>query len=457
MSPNRAARIDELRAFFAQVDDAHIPALRRHIRRMALLLSWPPVVLAPVAFGMGVLISGGSVEPAWLGLLLASGALLATVVRWTWALERPALLATVCLVAILGLSFATGEAAGQLEVMLSIGPLILMFVALFLPVCPKSMLVMGGVLCAYLVSAYVLLLPDWTHHLWFQLGAAWSAAAAAALVSQLQRRAWDDEREQKDQLVASDRLAQVARMSAVLAHEIKTPLAASRHRLSLVKQLIDELRESVGHPDIEPEDLREIAREIRAALAESEAGTQRVAQIVQSTRARAGVQAGVSQEFDLAARADGVRAMLDHQLTDDGVTLELDASLAVRLRLDPGQLDQILLNIVRNAADAIRDAGVGGHIRVAFEHEAGGGRLIIEDDGPGILPEVRDRLFEPGVTSKAAGEGVGLGLWVSRSIAAAFGGDLRTESRPDGGRGARFVWDLAPRTVLSPSNLAEAA
>jgi len=92
-----------------------------------------------------------------------------------------------------------------------------------------------------------------------------------------------------------------------------------------------------------------------------------------------------------------------------------------------------VLNLVVNAVHAV---GAQGLVRVATEQRGRQALVRVEDDGPGIDPEVRARLFEPFFTTKPVGQGTGLGLYVSYEIVRAHGGEIRVDSEP--GHGSRF-------------------
>jgi PAS domain S-box-containing protein len=110
---------------------------------------------------------------------------------------------------------------------------------------------------------------------------------------------------------------------------------------------------------------------------------------------------------------------------------------AVPVTVSRPRIEQILVNLVINAADAL---GKNGSIRIGVRRE--GQRAVCEviDDGPGIDPAILEQIFEPFFTTKDPERGTGLGLVVARQIARSYGGDLRVESQP--GQGARFWFDL---------------
>jgi signal transduction histidine kinase len=100
----------------------------------------------------------------------------------------------------------------------------------------------------------------------------------------------------------------------------------------------------------------------------------------------------------------------------------------------PGQIDQVLMNLITNAAQALGERG--GTIRVGARERADGMEVWVADDGPGIPPEVLPRIFDPFFTTKDVGEGSGLGLSIVHGIVDRHGGKIDVESGP--GKGTRF-------------------
>jgi len=105
---------------------------------------------------------------------------------------------------------------------------------------------------------------------------------------------------------------------------------------------------------------------------------------------------------------------------------------------DPGALNQVILNLVKNASQAM--APDGGEISIRLFAADEGLHLSVADEGPGVSEDARTRLFEPFFTTKDPGQGTGLGLAISRQIIVDHGGELTLESAP--GEGARFVMRL---------------
>lgn len=118
---------------------------------------------------------------------------------------------------------------------------------------------------------------------------------------------------------------------------------------------------------------------------------------------------------------------------------------------DPAQMEQIVLNLLNNAEQAIRSfREEGGHIHVATRVEGGMAVLAVDDDGPGVADEARGLIWDPFWTTRSSGEGTGLGLAIVRDIVMDHGGDIELEGAPGNLGGARFVVRLPISSCISP-------
>ena len=217
-------------------------------------------------------------------------------------------------------------------------------------------------------------------------------------------------REHQEKLVHSEKLAGIGRLAAGVAHEINNPLAVILgYARFLGKKADGTLREDLGV--IEEEAVR--SREIVEGLLD----------LSRPIRVE-------PEPVDLRALCDETVARLAEAKRLDGVEVRVEGQ--ARIEGSESKLRQVVLNLVKNAAEA---AGPGGRVEVAMRDSAGEAELSVEDTGPGLTPEAREKLFEPFFTTKP--KGTGLGLAVSQGIVRAHGGELQAATASDGG--ARFV------------------
>ncbi len=216
--------------------------------------------------------------------------------------------------------------------------------------------------------------------------------------------------------------------AAVLAHEIRNPLAALRFQLySLRKNSTDLARVSETADTIDGE-LSRIQQLVIDYLEHEKGMSMRV------------------QRVDLEESARSLQTLMGELLKQthtDFTVLALPSPVYVTC--DPHALRQVLMNLVLNAQQAM---GEGGRVTLRIGCDDGYGRIDVIDTGPGIPPEIRDKLFKPFATSKSDGNGIGLAL--VKRFADNFAGNVRVESEP--GKGTTFQLRL-PLAVPSPEPL----
>jgi signal transduction histidine kinase len=154
------------------------------------------------------------------------------------------------------------------------------------------------------------------------------------------------------------------------------------------------------------------------------------------------------QPVDLHEELEASLRLLNH-LLKDRITVKRGYQLADSVECVRSQIDQVFLNLLANAAQAIQGPG---EIGIETRRDGPTAVVAIRDTGPGIAPDVLGRIFDPFFTTKPVGEGTGLGLSISYEIVKKHGGELRAESAP--GRGAVFTVRLpvaaaAPQPVTS--------
>ena len=233
-------------------------------------------------------------------------------------------------------------------------------------------------------------------------------------------------------LARGDRLASVGVMSAQVAHEINNPLTTV---LGYAKLLQEDKPE--GHPD-------RIALEMIAGEAERMKGI--VGGLLEYARTpRPPADAAATREAappscEPAAVVRHVGLLLGPQLKKARATLATDVAATAPLAIGAHALQQVLVNLVQNALQALAGAGAaGGAVTISTRPAPGSVATLVtvSDDGPGVPPADRARVFDPFFTTKAAGTGTGLGLAVCKHLVATAGGSIEVGDGP-GGRGAEF-------------------
>lgn len=232
------------------------------------------------------------------------------------------------------------------------------------------------------------------------------------------------------QLVAAERLATIGKMAAHVTHEIRNPLSSIALNLELLEEQL---------PPGDPEAhglLKAIGKEVERLSALSR-------QYLSFARQMPSELAPEDVGEVVREAAEFVRRDLErHDVTLD---IEVEPGLP-HLPADEGQLKQALMNLLRNAREAMPG---GGRVRVSVERAREGGvDVCVEDEGSGIDPDLGDRLFEPFFSTKS--HGTGLGLAITRQIAVSHGGDIEFEPRRDR-PGTRFRLHLPEAPVYSGS------
>ncbi|HVH11309.1 MAG TPA: HAMP domain-containing sensor histidine kinase [Gemmatimonadales bacterium] len=235
-----------------------------------------------------------------------------------------------------------------------------------------------------------------------------------------------------------DPLQDITTLPGIIAHELSNPLTAARAGLQLAMEslgrwtevaagrrleLLDELGQIVEDIDRSVNFLRAIKDRARGALARSE-------------------------RFDAVRVVRSCCTLESRVLKEKRVPLEFDSTLeSAYLKGDPNALYDMLVNLIRNAADASQ--GRPALIRVGLAQEGQALRLTVEDQGTGIRSQDLERIFEPGFTTKEFGEGSGMGLVVVQSVVRnMFAGSIVVQSKPDVGTTVTVTLPIPPQRSL---------
>lgn len=261
-----------------------------------------------------------------------------------------------------------------------------------------------------------------------------AAQAKAALAEALARANRELEdinhqlREAQTRLVQAAKMASLGELVAGIAHEINNPLAFILAHQGTVSRLLGQVQGMLG----EHEAARPLVIKARDRAGSMALGLQRIQDLVLKLR-KFSRQDDAFQRVNVPDALDTVLALLAHKL-GDRITVERHYRALPELRCSPALLNQVVMNIVSNAADAIPDRGI---ISIETANDASDYQIAISDTGPGVPADLRDRIFEPFFTTKPVGSGTGLGLAIAYNVIKAHDGTISVGSGPAGG--ASFV------------------
>lgn len=219
-------------------------------------------------------------------------------------------------------------------------------------------------------------------------------------------------------LVQSAKLAALGQMSAALAHEINQPLTTQRMQLETLRLLLDHGRHDEARQALEP---------LEQMLSRMAALTGHLKTFARNS------PGGLRERLDLATVVDQALHLLDTRIRAEGVEVALYLARPAWVRGDAIRLEQVLINLLRNAIDAMADKRYK-RLEIRIEADDAQWRLSVLDSGGGILDCDLDRVFDPFFTTKPVGEGLGLGLAISYGIVIDAGGRLQVENLPGGAR-----------------------
>jgi two-component system sensor histidine kinase HupT/HoxJ len=256
------------------------------------------------------------------------------------------------------------------------------------------------------------------------------------------RRAYEALKRAQAQLVQQEKMASLGRLIAGVAHELNNPISfivGNVHVLTKYRERLERYLATVhggadaGQREAARQDLRidALMDDLPGLIDGTREGAQRVADIVKSLKRLSFSDSGAPQAVELAGLADkAVQWAAKGRNSAATITLDLPPDLAARGR--PGQLHQVLVNLVENALDAVRDTPAPS---VAISGRRAGATVVVEvaDNGPGIAAADLSKVFDPFFTTKPVGQGTGLGLWISYGIVRDHGGSLEAANRPQGG------------------------
>ncbi len=255
------------------------------------------------------------------------------------------------------------------------------------------------------------------------------------------------------QLIQTEKMSSLGNMVAGVAHEINNPINFIYGNINYAKEHITELLELISlyekdYPQpteiiqtkIADMDLNYIIEDLSKILSSMQVGSQRIRQIVLSLRNFSRLDESDMKSVDIHEGINSTLLILNHRLKESIEVFKYYEDLPL-VECYPAQLNQVFLNILNNASDALLETKQPQK-QIAIHTAIKGDRVCveIEDNGPGIKPQLKDKIFDPFFTTKDVGKGTGLGLWICYQIIQKHYGNIEVSSVV--GQGTKFTITL---------------
>ncbi len=237
--------------------------------------------------------------------------------------------------------------------------------------------------------------------------------------------------EQQDQLVRIEKMATLGQISAAIAHEINTPLGAIKSNIQMMEMVLGQLDTSSCDPILQ----KKLAR-LKDMNSISTNASERVTEIIRSLKNFSRIDQADFQDFDVHEGIDSV-LVLTSNLWKNNITIEKQYGEIPILEGYASMLNQVFMNIVVNAIQAMDDSGI---LTITTEATESAVKISFKDSGKGIAPQLLERVFESGYTTKDINQGTGLGLAISKDIIAKHNGRIYALNHQT--KGATFVIEL---------------
>lgn len=263
----------------------------------------------------------------------------------------------------------------------------------------------------------------------------------------------------QSQLIHQEKMASLGRLVAGIAHELNNPinfvhgnLPYLREYFEDLKKLIDALDKLSGENKPAVDELKDKMRydflvtDLDNIIADLNEGAERIRYIIRNLRSFSRLDEAELKEGSVREGIESTLKILSQYYGRDKIPVETDFAELPPILCYPGQLNQVWMNILSNAAEAVL-AVPSPKVSVRTVEEEGRVKITISDNGTGIPPEVQSKIFEPFYTTKPVGQGTGLGLSICHSIIDRHGGDIWCESKPN--QGTTFVISIPIYTSAS--------
>ena len=243
------------------------------------------------------------------------------------------------------------------------------------------------------------------------------------------KRSEDEFRRMQSELIHMSRVSAMGAMASTLAHELNQPLSSINNYLAGARNLLDGMHE-------------DNAEQLRPALARASESAVRASEIIRRLREMTRRRSSEKRRIDLAMMVREAASLALVGAAEQGVSTRFELAPALDVLADDIQIQQVIVNLVRNAIEAMED-GPQRELLIATSRSDQEVLIRIDDSGRGVSAEARESLFEPFVTGKP--DGLGIGLAIARTIVESHGGQLWAEHKDEGGTSMRFTLPLADK------------
>ncbi|HYY93146.1 MAG TPA: ATP-binding protein [Pyrinomonadaceae bacterium] len=243
------------------------------------------------------------------------------------------------------------------------------------------------------------------------------------------------------QIVQSEKMASLGQLAAGIAHELNNPSGFIYGNMQMLGECVQGLErllafyegarlapgdEAAAHALKDEVDYEHTLGDLHAIIADCREGAERIRDVVQNLRTFSRLDEAEFKKVDIHDGIESTLRLLSRYFSSGAVTLRREYGLLPPVDCYAGQLNQVWMNLLANAAHAVQD---GGSVSVATESRGDCVVVRVRDTGCGIAPENLPRVFDPFFTTKPVGEGTGLGLSVTYGIVERHGGRIEVESR----------------------------
>ncbi len=238
--------------------------------------------------------------------------------------------------------------------------------------------------------------------------------------------------------VNTAKMAALGQLVAGVAHEINTPMGALNSNHDTIRRALDKLQVILEDERVDPDELEDVRRIVKAIAGVQDTNAmavERMGHIVKSLRTFGRPDRSEVGPLDLREAIESTFTILGHELRGR-IRVEREYGDLPPVECYPNRLNQVFMNLLMNSCQAIREKGTIG-VRTALSDDGGHAVIEMRDSGVGMTPDVLERIFEPGFTTKGSRVGMGMGLLITRQIVEQHSGSIAVESAP--GQGTSFT------------------